>query len=258
MTRRIIVAAVIAGVALAGSHGCTNTQNAPPLAGPSELATSITMYASPDSINQDGASRSQITVQARDASNQPIANLPIRLNASGNGVAADVGQLSTNQIVTGVDGRAVASYTAPGAPRRTADALASDTILATPVGTDAAGTIARSVTIRLTSPAIPTSPTPPKASFTVSPANPTGDQRVYFDASASSGPYPISTYSWDFGDGSPLGSGIAQIHQFNGCSTSVSNLTPQTFEVLLTVTDSAGNSSLLPSRTFVTVSKCKA
>jgi len=237
-----------------GSLGCTTkTQDAPPLAGPSELATSITIYASPDSIARDGASQSQITVQARDARSRPIANLPIRLDARGNAVAADVGQFSTNQLVTGGDGRASTAYTAPNAPQTAGDLLSSVTILATPVGTDASGSIPRSVTIRLTSASVSN---PPTASFTFLPESPAGDQRVYFDASASTGPNPITTYRWDFGDGSPFDYGVTPFHQFNGCSTNVANATDVTFVVRLTVTDSAGKSSV-PGAKVVTVTKCK-
>ena len=256
MTRRINVVAVIAGVALAGSLGCTTKTEAPPLSGPSELATSIAIYANPDMLARSGAAQSQITIQARDARNQPIASLAVTLatwglDALGGTVTGDVGQLSAKQLVTGGDGRASAFYNAPNAP---ADKLVSVRILATPVGTDATGATARSVTIGLTAPIIANPPTP---SFTFEPSTPTGDQKVYFNATASlPGSSPIATYSWDFGDGT-TGSGIAPVHQFNGCSTSASNFTPGNFTVELRVTDALGNQSVIPARKFVTVTKCK-
>jgi PKD repeat protein len=257
MTRRITVVAVVAGVALAGSLSCTTRTDAPGLAGPSELATSITIYASPDVLSQDGEARSQVTIQVRDPRNQPVVNLPIRLDTSGNGVAVDVGQLSANQVVTGTDGRATASYTAPNVPRVAADALSLVTIYATPIGTNAAGATPRSVTIRLTSPTVVVPPSnPPKAAFTFSPRDPAGAQWVYFNASDSTGANPITTYAWDFGDGTGIASGVTLSHQFAGCSTSLTNTIPQTFLVRLTVTDSTGQSaSAVPQE--VTIANCK-
>ncbi|MCX6539670.1 MAG: PKD domain-containing protein [Acidobacteria bacterium] len=233
MTRRINVVALIAGVALAGSLGCkAKTQDAPPLAGPSELATAITIYASPDTITQDGASQSQITIQARDARSQPIANLPIRLETRVNGVVADFGQLSSKQLVTGGDGRATASYTAPDAPQSAADVLSSVTILATPVGADAAGATARSVTIRLTSPGIVIPPSnAPKAVMAFTPNNPLAGTDVVFDGGLSTVTGArIVTYAWDFGDGS-TGSGSPVTHRF---------VEGGTFTVRLTVADDRG------------------
>ncbi|MCX6544175.1 MAG: PKD domain-containing protein [Acidobacteria bacterium] len=254
MTRRIIVFAMGAAVALAGSLGCTTKIDAPPLTGPSELSTSIAVYANPDSLARNGAAQSQITIQARNASNQPIPSLTLTLatrglDALGRTVVGDVGQLSASQMTTGGDGRASVYYNAPNTALNT---LVSVMILVTPVGADASGALPRSVTIRLTSAAIAN---PPIASFTFLPAAPIGDQSVYFNASASSpGSSPISSYSWDFGDGS-RGSGIVQSHSFNGCSGTASNTTSGIFVVRLTVADLLGSSTEFA--TVVTVLKCK-
>jgi hypothetical protein len=81
---------------------------------------------------------------------------------------------------------------------------------------------------------------------------------VYFDGSGSTGPNPITAYSWDFGDGTPLGSGVAPIHQFNGCSSNPANGTSVTFVVQLKVTDSLGRESVAPASRVVIVTKCKS
>lgn len=233
MTRRNNVVAVIAAVALACSLGCKpKSQDAPPLAGPSELSTAITLYANPDIISQDGASQSQITIQARDVRNQPIANLPLRLDITSGGVLADFGQLSTKQLVTGGDGRATVSYTAPNAPQTAADVVRSVDILVTPVGADANGSTARSVTIRLTTPGgvIPPS-NAPKAVMTFTPTNPLAGTDVVFDGAQSTVTGArIVLYTWDFGDGS-TGTGSPVTHRFGEGGT---------FTVRLTVTDDRG------------------
>jgi|GEM_PF-4025529 len=69
---------------------------------------------------------------------------------------------------------------------------------------------------------------PPVASFTATPSSGDAPLFVYFDASGSDDPDgTIVSYEWDFGDGGS-GSGITASHEFN---------TPDTFAVILTVTD---------------------
>jgi PKD domain len=68
-----------------------------------------------------------------------------------------------------------------------------------------------------------------------------------FSASHSSDPYPggsISTYSWEWGDGSADGSGVSPAHTFAA---------PGTYQVTLSVTDNYGLTSV-PSTAPVTVS----
>jgi len=215
MTRRINVVAVMAVMALAGSMGCTTKQAAPPVSGPSELSTSITVSASPDVITQDGAAQSQILVQARDANSKPIGSLPIRLDTTVNGVVADFGQLSSKQLVTGADGRATAVYTAPNAPRTEADVLASVTILATPVGGNSSGAIPRTITIRLTQSGVVVPPNDaPRAAISFSPSTPLAQTDVTFSGAGSTVTVGrIIGYAWDFGDGS-VGSGSTVPHRF--------------------------------------------
>lgn len=254
MTRRINFVAVMAAVALAGGLSCTTKQGAPQLSGPSELSTSITISANPDSLTQDGAAQAQITVLVRGSASQPIANLPVRLSTAANGVVADFGQLAARQVVTGSDGRATVTYTAPDPARSAADVLSAVTILATPAGTDASAAIARSITISLTQPGIVVPPSaPPVAKFTFSPVDPVGDQQVFFDASTSTSASPIASYSWNFGDGT-TGTGVRPAHSFSGCRSN--GTIPQTFVVGLTVTDTSGQSASAPSQN-VTITNCR-
>ena len=68
-------------VALAFSAACgVHQTEAPPLSGPSELAMSIVPTAIPDSISQDGASQSSITVFVRDSNARPMPGLANRLD----------------------------------------------------------------------------------------------------------------------------------------------------------------------------------
>jgi PKD repeat protein len=78
----------------------------------------------------------------------------------------------------------------------------------------------------------------PTADFTFNPSAPRSGQQVVFDASGSQAApgRTIVSYSWSFGDGGS-GSGVNVTHSFT------TGTTPTTFNVLLTVTDSAGKTS---------------
>jgi PKD repeat protein len=72
---------------------------------------------------------------------------------------------------------------------------------------------------------------PPQASFTFSPTSPDPGDVVHFDASASSDPDgSITSYTWDFGDGT-TGSGVTVDHAFPAAGT---------YTVTLTVRDNEG------------------
>jgi PKD repeat protein len=76
---------------------------------------------------------------------------------------------------------------------------------------------------------------PPQASFTFTPGNPVTGQSVSFDASASTDPDgQITSYSWDFGDGSS-GSGESVTHSYQASGS---------YTVNLTVTDNNGTSDV--------------
>ena len=79
----------------------------------------------------------------------------------------------------------------------------------------------------------------PIADFTFNPSAPTRGTQVIFDASASQAApgRTIVSYSWAFGDGgSGSGQNVTHTYNFGGAAA-------QTFNVLLTVTDSAGRTS---------------
>jgi PKD repeat protein len=236
MTRTLKPIALLVGIAVVTGAGCTvDKQNAPELSGPSELGTSVTLYASPDTLRQDGASQSQITVQAQDSKGQPAKNLPIRLDIAVNGTLADFGQLSGKNLVTGGDGRASATYTAPLAPADPVDSQTVVQILATPGGSDFANALSRSVSIRLVPPGIILPPNgTPVPSFTYSPSTPLTKSDITFDASLSTdSDGRIVSYAWNFGDGSQ-GSGSVVRHSYSAAGA---------YTVTLTVTDDRGQTA---------------
>lgn len=76
----------------------------------------------------------------------------------------------------------------------------------------------------------------PTAAFVFSPTDPRPNQQVFFNA-AGSRPAPgrtIVSYSWDFGDGTPSGSGMQVAHVFGAAGT---------YAVTLIVTDDAGRTA---------------
>ena len=74
----------------------------------------------------------------------------------------------------------------------------------------------------------------PVAVFTVTTPDPTATLPVAFDASLSSDPDGIASYTWSFGDGTPTQTGITPTHTF---------VTTGTYSVTLTVTDTGGRSA---------------
>lgn len=239
---RLSICAVVLGLTVA----CTVHQNdqAPPLAGPSTFAQSISVIANPDLISQDGASQSAINVRVLDANGQPMSAIPLRIDILVNGSLVDYGTLSRKTIVTGLDGRATTVYTAPPPPPPTAQTASTVTIRATIVGTDAPSAGPFSATIRLVPPGVIRPPADtPTAVFTVSPTTPVANIPIQFDASGSCGgplvgtacqsASQITSYSWSFGDGLS-GSGRTTSHTY-----AVAN----SYNVTLTVTNDRGLSA---------------
>jgi PKD repeat protein len=244
MTRTLKATALFVAIAVVAGAGCTvDKQDAPELSGPSELGTSVTLYASPDTLRQDGASQSQITIQAQDSNGQPAKNLPIRLDIAVGGMLADFGQLSGKNLVTGGDGRASVTYTAPLAPADPVDTQTVIQIVATPGGTDYGNATSRFVSIRLVPPGVILPPNgTPVPSFTFAPSAPLLRVDVTFDASLSTdSDGRIANYAWNFGDGSQ-GTGSVVKHDFKSVGT---------FVVTLTVTDDRGQSASLSKNVAV-------
>lgn len=230
----------------------TQSAEAPPLTGPSELGLSVGIQATPDVLSMDGQSRSEVVVTARNASGQPQSGIGLRAEIVYQGAIQDFGRLSTKNATTGGDGRAFFTYTAPqGPPAGNSDSGGDIVIVRViPSGSDYSNALQRSVQIRLVPMGIVLPPADtPVAEFVFSPASPTEGQVVQFDASRSKdGPdapegqnQTITSYQWDFGDGQ-TGSGKTASHTY---------YRPGSFTVTLTVANARGLSS---QRTqFVTV-----
>lgn len=231
--------------------GCTTKKTEPPApSGPSGLATTLVLYASPDLLTQDGQSTSQITIQAHDGNNQPVRNLPLRAEIAVGETVTDFGTLSQKNLSTGGDGRATVVYTAP--PQ--VDSIERQTrvtIRVTPLTGDGRGDIHRTVDIRLV-PSGTVGGETPVPDIIVNPTAPQQLQTVTFDASDEALDGSITNYEWDFGDGTK-GAGRTTSHQYRSAGT---------YFVTLTVTDLAGlkgsrsvsvavSASGLPTASFV-------
>src|SRR5216683_6333305 len=99
MPRTFTVSLILAACCTAAA--CTVQQSSQPgLTGPAELATSLSVTATPDTINQDGASRSTVIITAHGPSGQAMAGLSVRVDMAVGGVAQDFGSLSARNLVT--------------------------------------------------------------------------------------------------------------------------------------------------------------
>lgn len=234
---RLIATAVMTALAA----GCmVKKEEAPPLAGPSELGLSLSLHVTPDVLEQDGASQSLVRVTARNKDGAPVANQPLRTEILVGGQPVDFGKLSARTVVTGGDGTATFAYTAPPAPPVPVSSGTTVDIAVTPTNSgDYNNSQTRIATIRL----VPFGVIPPPSNlaprFSFSPTSPVQGQPVLFEAcregeGAPCAPAsnPIAAYSWDFGDGS-TSSGRTATHAFS---------LPRSYFVRLTVTDTVGRS----------------
>jgi PKD repeat protein len=216
--------AAIGLLALAGAACTMKSQEAPDLTGPSEYALSITVSASPDVLSQDGASRSVITVTARGANGEPQSNVSMRAELQVDGTTTDFGSMSARNLVTGSDGRASLTYTAPAAPAVAVDNFTVVEVVIVPIGTDFNNSSTRRAAIRLVPPGVVIPPDGLAPTFTVAPEAPLDNQLVFFDASASTPVNGITSYTWNFGDGAG-GSGRTATHAYQTVGTYFATLT---------------------------------
>jgi PKD repeat protein len=224
-------------IAAAVAAGCTVSNiEAPPLAGPSGLSLSLAITANPDVLSLDGTSQTLITVEARDHNGQPAANVPLRVEIVADGQTVDFGTISARTLVTNSSGRASFTYTAP---TFLSGAIPDLRLSVTPTGTDASNHIERFVSVRLVPPS--SFGVNPFAAFTFTPTTPAAFTNVRFDGSTSTAGLGavITSYSWDFGDGT-TGTGVTPTHQFSAVGN---------YLVRLTVTDSNGRTNQSAAQT---------
>jgi PKD repeat protein len=224
-------------VAALGVAACgIESQEAPPLIGPSGFGQSVTLNAVPDRLPRDGSSQSVVTISVRNESGQPMSGQRVTLGSS-------AGTLSQAEVVTGSDGRATFTVTAPP-PGSTGNTIE---VFATPVGGNFDNAVTRSLSIGVTGTPNSAAPT---VQFTMTPQNPGARETVTFDASTTRDEGAVCgnacTYSWNFGDGTTR-SGAVVTHSFNN---------PGTFTVTLTVTDAGG--AVSTRQQIVTVSTVPA
>ena len=234
LTRVLLCAVALAAVTLAG---CQHDAELDPFVGPSELSLSLTLSASPDVLALDGASQSLLSILARDGAGQVLANVTLRVQIRFGGVLQDFGQLAAHTLVTGQDGRALTTYTAPLAGA--VDAEVEVDIEVTPIGDNYGSAVPRILTIRLVPRGVVIPPQTIRAGFRFTPSSPLEFQEVLFqtdclsvnDTNCVTG--PVTTYAWDFGDGTTA-SGPTATHAY---------ATQSTFTAVLTVTDAFDRST---------------
>jgi PKD repeat protein len=240
---------------LLGFVGCTvHPTKIPELAGPSELALSFNVTATPDAVPQDGSSTSALVVQAFDAAGSPKSGVTFRVEIQVGGIPVDYGKLSSKTITTKADGRASTVYTAPAAipTGATLDSCAPNffsapvsgscvQIVATPVGTDFGTTTTQFATIHLVPlgeiVAAQGGTGAPTATFVSSPSAPSVGTQVLFDASLSRAGtgHTIVSYQWQWGDGESTNPTTSPNEDHDYQSAGL-------FSVILTVTDEIGQS----------------
>jgi hypothetical protein len=197
----------------------------PELDGPSELAVSVGLTATPDVMTADGFSTSLIVATVRGPNAEPLAGRDIFFTITdGAGNAANIGELRSLdtgmtvgtglQVRTNAQGVAAVIYEAPAR----SDATANFTVLviARPVGTDANAANYRRVRIELRSAESRLFPEvsgnkPPTCNFAVQVTGKSScgstsctvpiNTSVLFQSTASDPDGFIIRYFWSFGNG---------------------------------------------------------
>jgi chitodextrinase len=232
------VSTAFVAVAVMALASCTvKKTDAPPLAGPSETGLSLATSVTPDILDQDGLSTAVVEVVTRGPDGRPAASVPLRVEIRVDGQAVDFGRLSSRSPVTGGDGIARVTYTAPPAPVEPVDSFTIVRLVITPIGTDYWGSSERFVELRLVPRGVYLPPNgAPVPSFVVSPTPLSTHTPATFNAAGTLDEgVPCGSrciYAWDFGDGT-TGTGVNVIHEFENVGTYV---------VRLTVTDARGQS----------------
>ena len=224
-------AAVISVAALALASACTvHNAEQPALTGPSGLAQSISLTATPDRLTQNGQDQSAIVVRVLGPSGAPASGIALRVDMLVDGTLVDFGTLSARSLVTDSAGRASVIYTAPPAPPPLANSGSTGvTIRAIALGTNAQSSVPFTTDIRLTPPGVILPPAEtPAPSFAVTPSPVNINIAAAFDASAScpgvvtngacGGSSSIISYTWAFGDGS-TSTGPIVSHTFTATGT---------------------------------------
>jgi hypothetical protein len=201
-------AVTVLGILLALGACSTDKVTAPPLSGPSELALSLRLDASPDVLTADGRSVSALQATVHDQNGQPRSGLSMTFAiADSSGSFADIGELNRTTAVTGPDGTATVIYRAPFRTDFTANG--SVLIAARPIGSDATAAIYRTVAIELRSAEGRLFPPKndnalPKCGIVVEAPNgfKTGQDILFQTASSDTDGF-IVRYFWTFGDDSP-------------------------------------------------------
>ena len=218
------------------------------LAGPSTLALSIRLSATPDVLPADGMSEAIIAVAASGPDGAPAGNLRLRVRIVEGSTAHDLGRLSQRSVVTDAAGRAALAYRAPapaGNPAGEVDSGRVIMLVVTPVMDDFSDAIERRVRIRLVPAGAVMPPFEVRPGFEVTPAAPGVLDQVRFSAAdcpagalsptgCTHDPSGLAAaYRWDFGDGAHAsGQQLAHVYSRAG-----------TYMVRLTVNDSFGRSA---------------
>jgi len=233
-----IRAAALATFACLALTACTVHQTETPApSGPSDLALSTRIEASPDSISLDGGSQSSVRVIANGPDGRPVSGVTFRVDTMVSGVVQDFGQLSARSIVTGSDGVARVTFTAPPAPPngnvgtcRGLPGMCVD-IVATPTGTNFVTAAPQTVLIRLVPVGVILPPAAtPSPCITVSPSSPAANISTLFTAGSmvngacTTATSDIASFDWTFGDGNSA-SGRTVTHSFSKAGVFVVTLT---------------------------------
>jgi hypothetical protein len=243
--RNSLLAVSASVFAVLASTSCTvHQQSAPGLSGPSGLAFSVRMSATPDRVLQDGKQTSTISVSVTDPTGATVAK-DVQL-----AIVSGPGTLSAAVVHTPAN----VTYTPPAAaPPATPTVVTISGTIVDITGASATPGPLPNPTIDITIYPPGTgglvTPETPTAVLTVTPSTPVAGQNALFNGSQScpsfavaggcaSATSTITNWDWDFGDGTAHGAGSIVTHMY---------VVAKAYAVTLTVTNSQGRSASITS-----------
>jgi len=240
MRNRLLAVSLLS--TLVAGTGCTVHQQSTPssLSGPSGLAFSVKMSATPDRVLQDGKQSSTISVSVTDPTGTVVPR-DVQL-----AIVQGPGVLSASVVHTPAN----VTYTPPAAapPATPTVVTISGTIVDITGASGTPGPLPNpTINITIYPPGTGGLATPetPTAVMNVTPTSPVAGQTALFSGAQSCPSFAvtggcaaatstITNWDWDFGDGSAHGTGSVVSHMY---------VTAKAYAVTLTVTNSQGRSA---------------
>jgi PKD repeat protein len=227
MTRANTGYLLLACAAVVVSASCSKDVILAPSSAP-DVGARLSVQAVPDSIPRDGSSQAKIVIETLTADGRAARLVVLRIDTLVNGAPVELGTLSSRSVVTGDDGKAQLTYTAPPPLPTVPAADTAVTVRVTASGDTLRADVSRQVDITLLGAGGPRSAGAPVPAFVVAQTAIVARTPATFDASGTTKDGVrcggACSFAWTFGDNTS-GSGETVAHTYDAAGSYVVTLT---------------------------------